>query len=52
MSKIKENNFIIHIGYGKTASTFLQNYFTLMKGINYLGGWYDNKKKIIFLKYL
>ena len=50
MSKIKENNVIIHIGYGKTASTFLQNYFTDMKGINYLGGWYDNKKREYFFK--
>ena len=50
MSKIKENNVIIHIGYGKTASTFLQKYFTLMKDVNYLGGWFDHKKREYFFK--
>lgn len=35
----KKNNLVIHIGYGKAGSSFLQKNFRNMDGINYFG-WY------------
>ena len=37
----KKNNLVIHIGYGKAGSSFLQKNFRNMDGINYLGWYYQ-----------
>ena len=37
----KKKNLVIHIGYGKAGSTFLQKEFKKMDGINFLGGYHN-----------
>ena len=43
--KNKKNNLVIHIGYGKSGSSFLQTEFRKMDGINFLGAYHKEHKE-------
>ena len=40
----KKNNLVIHIGYGKSGSSFLQTEFRKMDGINFLGAYHKEHR--------
>ena len=45
----KKNNLVIHIGYGKSGSSFLQTEFRKMDGINFLGAYH--KERVVSYKW-